>query len=155
MANLYEIDQGILGCIDLETGEVIDPELLESLQMARDLKLEGVACWIKNLLSDADAIKAEKDALADREARCRKKAEDLKKWLAEALGGQKFSTAKCAVSFRKSTKLEVLDADSIPKELMVETVTVKPDANAIKALLKDGQTVMGCCLVENQNIQIK
>ena len=155
MANLYEIDQGILGCIDLETGEVIDPERLESLQMARDLKLEGVACWIKNLLSDADAIKAEKDALADREARCRKKAEDLKKWLAEALGGQKFSTAKCAVSFRKSTKLEVLDEDIIPRAYMVETVSYKPDKQLIKEILKDGQTVMGCCLVENQNIQIK
>ena len=155
MTNLYEIDQGILGCIDLETGEVIDPERLESLQMARDLKLEGVACWIKNLLSDADAIKAEKDALADREARCRKKAEDLKKWLAEALGGQKFSTAKCAVSFRKSTKLEVLDEDIIPRAYMVETVSYKPDKQLIKEILKDGQTVMGCCLVENQNIQIK
>jgi hypothetical protein len=155
MANLYQIDQGILECLDLETGEVIDPERLESLQMERELKLEGVACWIKNLLSDADAIKAERDALSDREARCRNKAESLKKWLAEALGGQKFSTAKCAVSFRKSTKLEVLDAGSIPKEFWVETVTVKPDANAIKALLKDGKTVKGCCLIENQNIQIK
>lgn len=155
MANLYEIDQGILECIDFETGEIIDPERLESLQMERDQKIEGVACWIKNLLSDAEAIKAEKDALADREAQCRKKADSLKKWIAESLAGQKFSTAKCAVSFRKSTKLEVLDAESIPKELMVETVTIKPDASAIKELLKSGQEVSGCCLIENQNIQIK
>ena len=155
MANLYEIDQGILGCIDLETGEVIDPELLESLQMERDLKLEGVACWIKNLLSDADAIKAEKEALADREARCRNKAESLKKWLAKALEGQKFSTAKCAVSFRRSEKVEILDENIIPKKYLTKTVTVKPDKAAIKALLKDGKTVKGCCLIENQNIQIK
>lgn len=155
MANLYQIDQGILECLDLETGEVIDPERLESLQMERDLKLEGVACWIKNLLSDAEAIKAEKDALADREARCRNKAESLKKWLAEALGGQKFSTAKCAVSFRKSTKLEVLDEDIIPRAYMVETVSYKPDKQLIKEVLKDGQEIMGCRLVENQNIQIR
>ena len=155
MANLYEIDQGILACIDLDTGEVIDPDRLESLQMERSQKIENVACWIKNLLSDAEAIKAEKDALADREAKCRKKAEDLKKWLGMALEGQKFSTARCAVSFRKSTKLEVLDADCIPKELMVETVTTKPDANAIKELLKNGHEVSGCRLIENQNVQIK
>lgn len=155
MANLYQIDQGVLECLDLETGEVIDPERLENLQMERNQKIENVACWIKNLLSDAEAIKAEKEALADREAKCRKKAEDLKKWLGKALEGQKFSTARCAVSFRKSTKLEVLDAASIPKEFMVETVTVRPDANAIKELLKAGQEVSGCCLVENQNVQIK
>ena len=155
MANLYEIDQGILECIDLETGEVIDPDRLESLQMERSRKIENVACWIKNLLSDAEAIKAEKDALADRESKCRKKADDLKIWLAKALEGQKFSTARCAVSFRKSTRLEVLNPDSIPAELMVETITTKPDATRIKALLKEGNLVGGCRLVENLNAQIK
>lgn len=155
MSALYEIDQGILSCLDAETGEIIDPELLNALLMEREAKIEGVALWIKNLESDALAYKAEKDAFAEREAQAKKKIEGLKKWLAEALEGQKFSTAKCAVSFRKSTKLEVLDADSIPKELMVETVTVKPDANAIKALLKQGVEVSGCVLVENLNTQIK
>lgn len=155
MSALYEIDQAIMACVDPETGEIIDGELLNSLLMEREAKIEGVALWIKNLESDILALKAEKDAFAEREARARKKVEGLKKWLAEALEGQKFDTAKCAVSFRKSTKLEVLDADSIPKELMVETVIVKPDANAIKALLKQGVEVGGCVLVENQNLKIK
>lgn len=155
MANLYEIDKGILECLDAETGEIIDPERLDALFMERSQKIENVACWVKNLLSDAEAIKAEKEALADREAKCRKKADDLKNWLAQALGGEKFSTARCAVSFRKSTSLEILDPDSIPAELMVETITTKPDANAIKALLKKGKLVGGCCLVENLNTQIK
>jgi len=155
MANLWEIDQEILACCDLETGEVIDPERLESLQMARDLKVEGVACWVKNLLSDAEAIKAEKEALADREAKCRKKAESLKQWLANALGGQKFNSAKCAVSFRRSETVEVGDLALIPAELLRVKTTIEPNKAAIKALLKDGREVVGCCLVENQNINIK
>lgn len=155
MANLYEIDQGILECLDLETGEVIDPERLESLSMERNQKIENVVCWVKNLLSDADAIKAEKDALAEREAKCLKKAEDLKKWLAEALGGQKFSTAKCAVSFRRSETVEIADVALIPPELLRVKTTTEPNKTAIKALLKDGQEVVGCSLVENQNLQIK
>ena len=155
MANLYQIDQGILECIDFETGEVIDPERLESLQMERNQKIENVACWIKNLLSDAEAIKAEKDALADREAKCRKKADDLKKWLGIALEGQKFSSARCAVSFRRSEQVEILDENIVPQDLMVQTVSFKPDKKAIKELLKEGKPVSGCCLVENQNVQIK
>lgn len=155
MANIYEINHAILECLDAETGEIIDPERLDALLMEKDQKIENVVCWIKNLLSDADAIKAEKDVLAEREAKCRKKADDLKKWLTTILEGQKFSTAKCAVSFRKSTKLEITDADRIPKEFLVETVTIKPDANSIKEVLKSGQEVSGCVLVENQNIQIK
>jgi hypothetical protein len=155
MANLYEIDQGILACIDLDTGEVIDPDRLENLQMERSQKIENVCLWVKNLLSDAEAIKAEKDALADREAKCRKKADDLKKWLAFALEGQKFSTARCAVSFRRSEKVEVLDEDRIPRAYMVETVSYKPDKQLIKEVLKDGQEISGCRLVESQNVQIK
>jgi hypothetical protein len=155
MANLYEIDQGILGCLDLETGEVIDPERLESLQMERDQKIENVACWVKNLLSDADAIKAEKEALADREAKCRKKAEDLKKWLGMALEGQKFTTARCAVSFRRSEQVEVEDVALIPAELLRVKTAVEADKTAIKAAIKEGKEVNGCHLVERQSVQIK
>ena len=155
MANLYEIDQAILSCIDTETGEVIDPEQLDRLQMERDAKVEGVACWIKNLQADALAFKAEKEAFDKREKAATAKVDQLKKWLAQALYGQKFSTAKCAVSFRKSEAVEIVDEESIPKDMMVQTVTFKPDKKAIKELLKNGQKVNGCCLVENQNVQIK
>ena len=153
--NLYEIDQGILECIDFETGEVIDPDRLEDLQMERSQKIENVCLWVKKLLSDAEAIKAEKDALADREAKCRKKAEQLKEWLGKALEGQKFSTARCAVSFRRSETVEVADVALLPEDLLRVKTTVEPNKTVIKALLKDGQDVVGCCLVENQNIQIK
>ncbi len=155
MANLYQIDQGILECLDFETGEIIDPERLESLQMERNQKIENVACWVKNLLSDAEAIEAEKEALADREAKCRKKADDLKKWLGTALAGQKFSSARCAVSFRRSEQVEILDENIIPQDLMVQTISFMPDKRAIKELLKAGQEIGGCRLVENQNVQIK
>lgn len=63
MATLYEIDAAISGCIDAESGEIIDTERLDNLLIERSKKLEGVALWIKNLESDAAAIKAEKNAL--------------------------------------------------------------------------------------------
>ena len=155
MPNLYEIEKAMLECIDLETGELIDFERFDRLQMEREQKIENVVLWIKNLQSDALAFKAEKDSFAEREKAATKKAEQLKGWLSQVLEGQKFSTAKCAVSFRKSTKLEVLDETIIPKELMVKTESINPDANAIKALLKAGQEVKGCRLIENLNPQIK
>lgn len=155
MSSLYQIDQGILSCLDMETGEIIDPEKLDSLQMERQQKIEGVALWVKNLSADVLAFKAEKEAFAERERIAKAKVERLKAWLTEALEGQKFSTAKCAVSFRKSARVEIEDPDRIPKHLMVETVTIQPDKNAIKEILKSGQEVGGCCLVENLNAQIK
>ena len=155
MPSLYEIDLAILGCVDPETGELVDYERFENLQMERSQKIENVALWVKNLQADALAFRAEKEAFEKREMAAKNKADSLKAWLAKALDGEKFSSTKCSVSFRKSTKLEVVDTDSIPKEFMVETVSIKPDANAIKAVLKTGQEVSGCRLVESLNTQIK
>ena len=155
MANLYEIDQQILSCIDKETGEMIDFERFESLQMERNQKIENIALWIKNLQSDALAYKAEKEAFAEREKAAGNKAKRLKEWLAEALEGQKFSTAKCAISFRRSEQVIIEDENLVPKEFVKETVEYKPDKIAIKELLKGGIEVSGCRLVESLNTQIK
>ena len=64
---IYEIDNEIMNCVDMETGEVIDTDKLNDLQMERDAKIENVALWIKELKAEAEAIKNEKQALADRQ----------------------------------------------------------------------------------------
>lgn len=156
---LYEIDNAILDCIDMETGEVIDIEKLNELQLERDTKIENVACWIKDLKAEAEAIKAEKQALAERQKVAENKAESLKKWLAYALNGEKFKTAKCAVSFRKSESVEVTDAGikSLMKE-HDELLTYKapePNKTAIKQALKDGLNVDGVQLVQKTSTIIK
>ena len=151
---LWEIDQGIMSCCDPETGEIIDPEMLNALSMEREAKLENVALWIKNLRSDAAAIKAEKDALAKREKAAAKKAEDLENWLVQALGGQAFNTAKCAVSFRRSSRVDVLDKSVIPEAFMKAKTEYAPDKNAIAEAIKAGQEVSGCVLTDYLNISI-
>ena len=67
---LYEIDEQILGCIDAETGEIIDADMLNALQIERDAKIENVALWIKDLKAEAEAYKAEKQAYYSGIQRC-------------------------------------------------------------------------------------
>ena len=152
---LYEIDQAILDCLDFETGEVIYPIRLDELQMEREAKVENVALWIKNLEADAMVYEKEANAFIERADAAVKKAERLREWLANALNGQRFSTARCDVSFRTSERLEIAAGTKLPKEFMVETVTAKPDKLAIKRRLKDGGEVVGCSLVKRLNTQIK
>ncbi len=154
MATLYEIDAAIMACIDSETGEVIESEKLDALLMERDRKLEGVALWIKNLESDAAAIKAERDALDKRMKSAESKAKSLREWLKNALECQPFETARVRVSFRKSESTEI-DESILDKKWCREKVTYSPDKTAIKNAIKAGQTVEGARLVINQNIQIK
>ena len=156
---IYEIDQAIMECVDLETGEIIDTEQLDKLQMERDTKLEGVACWIKDLKAEAEALKNEKQALAERQKVAENKAESLKKWLAYALQGEKFKTPKCAISFRKSEAVEVTDEglNNLMKE-HDELLTYKapePNKTAIKQAIKDGLSVAGVQLVQNISTIIK
>ena len=154
MANLYEINRAILECVDLETGEIVDDRIGE-LFMEREQKLENIALWIKNLQADAAAFKAEKEAFDKRQKAAEKKIVSLQKYLTDNLRGESFSTAKCAISFRKSEQVEVFDESIIPEQYLTQKVTLAPDKNAIKALLKEGKVVGGCRLVEKLNPQIK
>lgn len=156
---LYEIDNAILECIDMETGEIINAEKLDALNMERDAKIENVVLWIKDLKAEAEAIKAEKLALAERQKIAENKVESLKKWVAYALGGQKFSTAKCAVSFRNTESVEVTEEglEALMKE-HDELLTYKapePNKKAIKDAIKDGLSVAGVQLVQNVSTIIK
>ena len=156
---IYEINEQILNCIDPETGEIIDIDKLNELELERDAKIENVACWIKELKAEAEAIKAEKLALAERQKVAENKAESLKKWLAYALQGEKFKTAKCSVSFRKTESVEVTDEglSNLMKE-HDELLTYKapePNKKAIKDAIKDGLSVEGVQLIQNTSVIIK
>lgn len=152
--NLYEIDQEIMNCVDMETGEIIDPVRLDELQMNRDTKIENIACWIKNLNADAEAFKAEKQSFADRQKAAENKAESLKKYLANYLAGQKFSTPKVAISFRKTSSVNVTYISQLPEEFL-KFADPTPDKTTIKNAIKAGTTVAGAEIVEGQSISIK
>lgn len=152
---LYEIDSLIESCIDWETGEIIDPEKLEALQMEREKKLEGVALWVKNLKADLSALEAERKVFQQREKSCKAKIESLSKWLTGALNGEKFETPKVKVSFRKSEAVEILDERLIPIDYMNIKTEESPDKTAIKDALKHNFNVPGAALIVNKNIQIK
>ena len=157
---LYEIDNAIMECIDFETGEIIDTEKLDELQMERDAKIENVALWIKGLKAEAEAIKNEKQALAERQRVAENKAESLKNWLAYALNGEKFKTAKCSISYRNSESVEVteegLEALMRDHEDLLTYKTPEPNKKAIKDAIKnDGLTVAGVQLLQKTSTIIK
>lgn len=152
--NLFQIDEEIMKCVDMETGEIIDSAKLDELQMDRDTKIENIACWIKNLTADAEALKAQKQAFADRQKAAENKAESLKHYLSSYLDGQKFSTDKVAISFRKTSSVNVTDLMQIPEQYL-KFADPTPDKTAIKKAINDGVVIVGAEIVEGQSISIK
>ena len=154
---LYELDKAIAE-FELEVnedGEVLNIDELDELNLAREQKIEGISLWIKNLEAEKEAVKHEKDNFADREKRLGKKIDSLKGYLTYALDGQKFSTPKVAVSFRKSESVLVKDEYLSPDEYCDFTVMRKPNKKNIKDALKNGKELMGVELVEKNNVQIR
>ena len=155
--NLYDIEYEITNCVDPATGEIIDEKRLDALQMERQKKIENILLWIKNLKSEAGAIREEEKKLADRRQSDEKKAESLTQYVQNVLNGEKFKTSRVVVSYRKSEAV-IVDDLQLMQETCDEYLKYKdpePDKAKIKAALKDGITVPGCHLEERQNITIK
>lgn len=151
---LYEIDQAIMDLVDNETGEIIDIEMFDSLQMERDEKIESIALYIKDLKAEAEALKAEKLAFAERQKVAENKAESLKNYLAYVLNGQAFKTTRASVSFRKTQSVEIDDIYKLDENYL-RYKEPEADKTAIKEAIKAGQTVKGATLIENTSVIIK
>ena len=160
--NLYWVDNAIYKLYDEfvnpETGELTDPdafaERYAELEISREEIIENTLLLYKNCVSDAEAIAAEIKTLKARQAALEKRADRLKADASDALNGEKFQTAKVAVSWRKSTAAEV-DESLCPEEYITTKVTTATDKKAITAALKAGQEIPGCKLVERVNMSVR
>ncbi len=159
---LYEINQSLLNCVivedgttvNTETGEVIDVVALEALELERDEKIRNIALWIKNLKSDAVALDAEEKAFKARKETTKRKAEQLSAYLSSVLNGEKVTGTDFAISWRKSTAVNVLNEQALPSEYLIPQPP-KVDKAGISKALKAGQEVAGAELIERQNMTIK
>ena len=174
---LYEIDRKIdellekgftEDCVDMETGEILVDKavsLLDALKMEQEKKLEGIACYIKNLAADSKKIREEEKNLAER----RKSLENRQKRLSDFLSAYlqdraiyRFDSARCKISFRKSEAVEIYD-EAVFMQFAQEKTDLEllrckqpePDKTQLSKLLKIGVEVPGTGLVEHVNMQIK
>lgn len=158
---LYEIDQQLEQLVDPDTGELLDLEAFEALRLARAEKIEGMALWYKNVSAEAAAIKEEAEALTKRGKTLEKQAERLKNYIGMILGGEKFSTARCAVTFRASTALEIADPGALINwaekggyDACLSYKTPEIRKTEVRELLEKGVKVPSAQIVKKKNVRI-
>lgn len=160
---LYEINQALrnaLETIDPETGEIMAD--LDELNIQRAEKIEGIALTIKEDLALAEAIKAEADSLLKRATAIKNRAEWKKRYLGNALtsenGREKYASARVAIGWRKSQKVQIEDEIAFCEahpNYSITKVEQKPDRKLIAKDLKEGVGISGAVLVETESIQIR
>ena len=152
--NLFEINSEILSCVNTDTGEIIDSEKLDSLQMERKEKIRNISLWIKNLESDAEQLKAQAAAFTERKKAVEKKAENLREYLKRALNGEKISTPEFEISWRESQAGNVVNMNLIPARFF-KIEAPKLDRALLLKMLKEGQEIPGAVLETRQNMILK
>lgn len=161
---LLEISAAILEVLEKgfttieETGEVFETEDLDQLDMAFEEKVDGIAYYIKNCEASAKAMKDEAKMLMERAKKHEQRADKLKKYLLEALsvrGMKKLETVKNKITTRKSTRVDIIDQDMLPKKYFAKKVEFTPDKKLIKETLEAGKNVKGAELETRITLQVK
>ena len=168
---LYDIDAQIAALdgaaeddmlIDEETGELVSvAQALDALRMEREAKLENVACWVKNLSAEADAIREEENRLVKRRKAAETKAANLKTWMLAAMTHEdgttdKLKTGRVMVSLKKNPPSTVVDDEALlPWKYKTVKEIVAQDKAAIKSAILAGEEVPGAHLEYGRSVIIK
>lgn len=159
MATLFEMAPEFKFLYDLLEKEEIDiktfEDSLESLEI--DKKIEGCVYIQKQLESDIEAFKRERDRLDERMRTIRNNAQRVKDNLLNFInytGLKRLDVGTFRLRVGKSIKTVVTDEEKIPSEFLVPQ---KPKVNveAIRKRLKSGEKVQGASLVESEFLTIK
>lgn len=157
--SIYDIDSAIVSLIDAETGEISDEEAFDALQMERDKKVENIGLLLKNTVAEAKAIKEEEQALSARRKTAENKVERLKNLLAYALNGEKFSTPKLKVSYRKSRVVNIdpqfIEWAEINADDLLTYSEPKVNKTAVRDAIDSGRDIKFATLETKQNMQVK
>ena len=150
---LYEIDSAIIGCMDEETGEIIEGAM-EELELDNIQKAENIALSIKNDTAMAKALKEEIDKLTQRLRTCNNGIDSKKKYLPYLLGDKKLKTARVSVSYRNSESVTIDDLGSLTEEYIR---IPEPQANktAIKKAIKAGKEVAGAHIETSKSVIVR
>jgi hypothetical protein len=159
---LYEINAALEALVDPDTGELMDYDAFEALNLAREEKIEGMALWYKDMVAEAKAIKEEADSLTARRKALENRADRLKSYLDYQLGGEKFQTARCSLTYRKTSSLQVEDGEKLAQwcednghEDCVRYKEPEISKSAVAALIKSGVSVPYASIQEGRSLGVK
>lgn len=173
MSKLYELSadfEQLFDMLDDESTEDIQQAIfdtVEGIEMEFNAKAENIACWIKQLSIEMDAIKAEKQSLEKRMKNKSDKINSLKSYLLanmEVMKLKKIDMPRAVISVRNNPEsVEITNEDLLiewaQKQTNSDTLLKyeKPKLvkSGFKELLQAGQVIENVKIVRKQGIMIK
>lgn len=162
MSSLYNLTNDYLALQEMaqnaETAEDMQAleDTISSIADAIEVKGENYAKLIKCLDADNEGIKKEIQRLQKAKKANENLANRLKANMDESLkavGSDKLKCGTFTFSYRKTKSVEILDLNALPSDY--KAIEYKPDKNAIKKAINDGEVVAGAALVEKNTLQLR
>ena len=128
-------------------------ELFSEVETSLSDKLDNSNYIIKELDSDADALKAEAKRLTDKARALENKGKYLKELMlgaVKASGVEKLKSDKFSYYIKRTEVLNVVSEDNIGREFF--RIKKEIDKTVLKKAIKDGLIVDGVSIVENESL---
>ena len=156
---LYEMTTAANALYEMLCNNEIDAQTItDTLEaMGAEEKLESYCKVIRQLEADAEALKAEKARIADKQKTVENSVARMKLAVSEFLkakGVQKEDAGIFKVALSTSKAVEITDPTAIPEEF-IKPAKVEFDKSAIRKVLMSGEIVPGTELKINEGVQIK
>ena len=166
---LYEISETRLRFLEaIESGEIPEEAIADTLAAIDgdfDSKADDIACFIKSLLAETEALNNESAVLADRAKAKKNKADKLVEYLYQQFklsGKSKLETSRNVLAIRKNPpSVQIVKDDDFvvwAKENNPDLLTIKdpvPNKKEIKIALQGGAELPGAELVQGEKLSIK
>ena len=128
-------------------------ELFSEVETSLSDKLDNTIYVIKELDSDAEALKAEAKRLTDKPRALENKGKYLKELMlgaVKASGVEKLKSDKFSYYIKRTEVLNVVSEDNIGREFF--RIKKEIDKTVLKKAIKDGLIVDGVSIVENESL---
>lgn len=157
---LYELANDFLEVENLEGVDAqTQNEILNAIKVEIENKGDGIIKFIRNEEASLKVIDEEIKRLQALKKSKNTKIRNMKSYLMHCMrlmGMKKIEGNLGRISIRKNpASLEILDGTIIPQEYMIKEVIINLDKARVKEMLKNGETVPGCALVQGESLIIK
>lgn len=159
MSTLYELTQQAKDLYELLQNDDIDIQTFNDTVEAigTEEKLEAYAKIIRQFEADAEAFKAEKDRLADRQKSAENSVDRMKKMVIEflnAIGKTETKAGIFAFKLSESKSVRVDDDGKLDKQYLIPQEP-KIDKATIRKIMLTGEPVSGCSWDVKIGVRIK
>lgn len=151
---LYEISEQLRQLSEMD--EIPPEQLQDTLDMISDdfrVKAENVAIVIREIEAQSAALKAEAERMTERKKSLDSKVESLKDYLRfnmEATGIVKVNGKLLSVTLGAPSEIVVVPEDAVDLPEKFQNHTVSANKALIKYVLKSGQEVKGCAIMNGK-----